>query len=105
MDPNLTYISSFRKTLEDEQDIKFLSLNMEKRREEKEAREAKYLGLENARRKSLELEPFESYEDLLDYRKELDEVIDIQNDLLLNEASKITTEYAIQSQQLKSIYG
>ena len=48
---------------------------------------------------------FESYEDLLEYRKDLDEVIDIQNDLLLNEASKITAEYAIQSQQLKSIYG
>jgi len=104
-DPNLTYISSFRKTLEDEQDIKFLSLNIEKRKLEKEAREAKYLGLENARRKSLELEIFESYEDLLEYRKDLDEVIDIQNDLLLNEASKITAEYAIQSQQLKSIYG
>jgi len=63
------------------------------------------LGLENARRKSLELEIFESYEDLLEYRKDLDEVIDIQNDLLLNEASKITAEYAIQSQHLKSIYG
>ena len=48
---------------------------------------------------------FESYEDLLEYRKDLDEVIDIQNDLLLNEASKITAEYAIQSQQHKSIYG
>ena len=48
---------------------------------------------------------FESYEDLLEYRKDLDEVIDIQNDLLLNEASKITAEYAIQSQRLKSIYG
>ena len=105
MDPNLTYISSFRKTLEDEQDIKFLSLNIEKRKLEKEAREAKYLELENTRRKSLELEIFESYEDLLKYRKDLDEVIDIQNDLLLNEASKITAEYAIQSQQLKSIYG
>ena len=105
VDPNLNYISSFRKTLEDEQGIKFLSLNIEKRKQEKEAREAKYLGLENARRKSLELEILESYQDLLDYRKELDEVIDIENDLLLNEASKITAEYAIQSQQLKSIYG
>jgi hypothetical protein len=63
------------------------------------------LGLENARRKSLKLEIFESYEDLLEYRKDLDEVIDIENDLLLNEASKITAEYAIQSQQLNSIYG
>ena len=41
----------------------------------------------------------------LEMVKELDEVIDIKNDLLLNEASKITAEYAIQSQQLKSIYG
>jgi len=104
-DPNLTYISSFRQTLENERDIKFLSLNIEKRKQEKEAREARYLGLENARRKSLELEMFESYEDLLEYRKDLDEVIDIENDLLLNEASKITTEYAIQLQNIKSIYG
>ena len=104
-DPNLTYISSFRQTLENERDIKFLSLNIEKRKQEKEAREARYLGLENARRKSLELEMFESYEDLVEYRKDLDEVIDIENDLLLNEASKITTEYAIQLQNIKSIYG
>ena len=48
---------------------------------------------------------FESYQDLLEYRKDLDEVIDIENDLLLNEASKIAAEYAIQSQQLNSIYG
>jgi len=53
----------------------------------------------------LKLETFDSYQDLMDYRKALDEVIDVQNDLLLNEASKITAEYAIQSQQLKSIYG
>jgi len=104
-DPNLTYISSFRKTLEDERDIKFLSLNIEQRKKEKETREARYLGLENDRRESLKLETFDSYQDLLDYRKALDEVIDIENDLLLNEASKITTEYAIQLQNIKSIYG
>ncbi|MEK9650261.1 MAG: carboxy terminal-processing peptidase [Gammaproteobacteria bacterium] len=102
-DPNLTYISSFRKTLENERDIKFLSLNIEKRKQEKEDREERYLGLENARRKSLNLETFDTYQDLLDYRRELDEVIDIQNDLLLNEASKITTEYAIQLQNIKSV--
>ena len=104
-DPNLTYISSFRKTLEDERDIKFLSLNIEQRKKEKETREARYLGLENDRRESLKLETFDSYQDLLDYRKALDEVIDVQNDLLLNEASRITTEYAIQLQNTKSIYG
>lgn len=104
-DPNLAYISSFRKTLENEKDIKFLSLNIQKRKQEKEAREASYLSLENARRKSLKLETFDTYQDLLDYRKALDEVIDIENDLLLNEASKITTEYAIQLQNIKSIYG
>ena len=104
-DPNLTYISSFRKTLEDERDIKFLSLNIEQRKKEKETREARYLELENDRRESLKLETFDSYQDLLDYRKALDEVIDVQNDLLLNEASRITTEYAIQLQNTKSIYG
>ena len=104
-DPNLTYISSFRKTLEDERDIKFLSLNIEQRKKEKETREARYLELENDRREGLKLETFDSYQDLLDYRKALDEVIDVQNDLLLNEASRITTEYAIQLQNTKSIYG
>ena len=82
-----------------------MSLNIQKRKQEKEAREASYLSLENTRRKKLKLETFDTYQDLLDYRKTLDEVIDIENDLLLNEASKITTEYAIQLQNIKSIYG
>ena len=96
-DPNLKYLAKVRERYNQNKDKKLLSLNINTRKLEKEARRTWLLEIENNRRKVLELTTFESYEELEEHNKnenkENDEKIDLNKDFLLIESTKIVNDY------------
>ena len=103
--PNLQYILDIRKRYEIQKNKKVISLNLEKRRIEKEERQLWTLDIENKRRVSLNLEIFDSYKAMKDYNdaKETEDdkkdfAIDIDDDYLLNEGAQILSDYMLFNQ-------
>ena len=96
-DPNLKYLAKVRERYNQNKDKKLLSLNINTRKLEKEARRTWLLEIENNRRKVLELTTFESFEELEEHNKnenkENDEKIDLNKDFLLIESTKIVNDY------------
>ncbi len=99
--PNLKYILDIRERYETQKNKKTLSLNIKQREKEKYDRQNWLLNTENKRRLNLDLEIFNSYQDLKDFneKKEKDKKnIDIENDYLLKEGSQILSDYMYLSQ-------
>jgi len=74
-----------------QQEEKFLELNIDNRKTEKEKKEAELLTMENDLRKEIGLNTFESYQAFLD-REELNEEPDIDEEILL-EAANILSDF------------
>ena len=74
-----------------QQEEKFLELNIDNRKAEKENKEAELLTMENDLRKEIGLNTFESYQAFLD-REELKEEPDIDEEILL-EAANILSDF------------
>jgi carboxyl-terminal processing protease len=94
--PNLRYILDIRSRYELQKDKNTLSLNINTRRSEKKERQKWALDTENKRRMELNLGIFDSYEALEEYNETREEInidIDIDNDYLLNEGTKILSDY------------
>jgi len=92
--PNLIYIQKVRERYDTQKNKKFLSLQLNKRKEERDARRSWMLETENNRRTLLGLVPFKSYEDMEEYDKNYDDVpIDLERDFLLKESTNIIVDY------------
>ena len=85
-DPNLQYLLQYIEDDREARSQKVLSLNIDTRREEREASRARALELENNRRAALGLEAIASLEDLSD---------DDRPDVQLDQAAGIVTDLAI----------
>jgi carboxyl-terminal processing protease len=85
-DPNYRYLTQFIEDGQVHRSRKSISLNIDKRREQREADLERALELENERRLALSLEPIESLE-------ELDE--DERPDVQLDQAAGIVTDLAV----------
>ena len=94
--PNLQYLGELRDRYYLNKDKKLLSLNLETRKSEKEARKNWLLQIENKRRKGLGLEIFSTYEDLDENNKKNENTnndIDFKRDYLLIESTNIINDY------------
>ncbi len=92
-DPNAQYLMRYIKDSRETQDRKTVTLNLEKRRLEREESINRALELENERRLALNLEQLESLEDL-----ETDDRPDVQ----LDQAAAIVTDLALM-REVKSV--
>jgi carboxyl-terminal processing protease len=107
LSPNLQYILDIRKRYEIQKNKEVISLNLTKRKIEKEEKQSWSLDIENKRRASLNLETFSSFKAMEDFNdaKEIEEddkdsEIDIDNDYLLNEGAQILSDYTILNQNI-----
>ncbi len=94
-DPNLIYINEVKKNYDTNKIKKFTSLNIEKRKNEKDFRENFFLNIENKRREKLGIETYESYKEL-NKSQNLDsdsDEINIEKDFILAETIKISEDY------------
>jgi carboxyl-terminal processing protease len=94
--PNMTYIQNLRERYDLVKNKKELSLNIDKRQQEKSERKNWILNVENERRKDTGLDIFKEYSDMEDFNKEKDkkdEDIDVENDYLLQETANIIADY------------
>ena len=94
--PNLKYLGEVRDRYYLDKDKKLLSLKLETRKSEKEARKDWLLQIENKRRKGLGLEIFSTYEDLDENNKKNENKnndIDFKRDYLLIESTNIINDY------------
>ncbi len=94
--PNLKYLGEVRDRYYLNKDKKLLSLNLETRKSEKEARKDWLLQIENKRREGLGLEIFSTYEDLNENNKKNENTnndIDFKRDYLLIESTNIINDY------------
>ena len=94
--PNLKYLSEVRERYYLNKDKKLLSLNLDTRKLEKNAREDWLLQIENNRRKGLGLDTFLTYEGLNKSNKKNENVnndIDFERDYLLIESTNIINDY------------
>ena len=94
--PNLKYLGEVRDRYYLNKDKKLLSLNLETRKSEKEARKDWLLQIENKRREGLGLEIFSTYEDLDENNKKNENTnndIDFKRDYLLIESTNIINDY------------
>ena len=85
-DPNFNYLTQFIEDDRETRSRKSVSLNIESRRAEREAKMGRALELENERRAALSLEPIDSLEDLED---------DDRPDIQLDQAAGIVTDLAL----------
>jgi len=93
-DPNLQYIQKIRQKYDQRKSKKKLSLNIDERRKDKLDRKSWILNAENSRRNLLNLNSFDTYEDLEAFREDIDaDEISLENDLLLNESKNIIIDY------------
>ena len=103
--PNLQYILNIRERYELKKNKNEISLNIDSRKHEREERQIWALNLENKRRASLDLEIFNSYEAMENF-KELKETedkkleINIDDDYLLDEGVQILSDYLILNQNI-----
>jgi len=94
--PNLKYLSEVRERYYLNKDKKLLSLNLDTRKLEKNAREDWLLQIENNRRKDLSLDTFLTYEDFIESNKKNENAnndIDFERDYLLIESTNIINDY------------
>jgi carboxyl-terminal processing protease len=94
--PNMTYIQNLRERYDLVKNKKELSLNIDKRQQEKSERKNWILNVENKRRQDTGLDIFKEYSDMEDFNKEKDkkdEDIDVENDYLLQETANIIADY------------
>ena len=94
--PNLKYLGEVRDRYYLNKDKKLLSLNLDTRKLEKDARKNWLLQIENKRRESLGLEIFGTYEDLEENNKKNENTnndIDYERDYLLIESTNIINDY------------
>ena len=94
--PNLKYLGEVRDRYYLNKDKKLLSLNLETRKSEKEARKDWLLQIENKRREGLGLEIFSTYEELDENNKKNENTnndIDFKRDYLLIESTNIINDY------------
>jgi len=94
--PNLEYLGAVRDRYFINKDKKLLSLNLDIRRSEMEARKEWLLQIENKRREGLGLKTFVNYEDLSANNKideNINNDIDFKKDYLLIESTNIVNDY------------
>lgn len=94
--PNLEYLGAVRDRYFINKDKKLLSLNLDIRRSEMEARKEWLLQIENKRREGLGLKTFVDYEDLSANNKidkNINNDIDFKKDYLLIESANIVNDY------------
>ena len=94
--PNLEYLGAVRDRYFINKDKKLLSLNLDIRRSEMEARKEWLLQIENKRREGLGLKTFVNYEDLSANNKKDENInndIDFKKDYLLIESTNIINDY------------
>ena len=94
--PNLEYLGAVRDRYFINKDKKLLSLNLDIRRSEMEARKEWLLQIENKRREGLGLKTFINYEDLSANNKKDENInndIDFKKDYLLIESANIINDY------------
>ena len=94
--PNLKYLGEVRDRYYLNKDKKLLSLNLDTRKLEKDARKDWLLEIENKRREGLGLEMFGTYEDLEESNKKNENTnndIDYERDYLLIESTNIINDY------------
>ena len=93
-DPNLKYLKSIRNRYDLNKNKKFLSLNIEERKNQKRLNREWMLQAENIRRSSLGLEEFTSYEDFQGNNEQSEQdKIDLEKDLMLQETVNITKDF------------
>ena len=93
-DPNLKYLKSIRNRYDLNKNKKFLSLNIEERKNQKRLNREWMLHAENIRRSSLGLEEFTSYEDFQGNNEQSEQdKIDLEKDLMLQETVNITKDF------------
>ena len=94
IDPNLQYLLRLRERYEEQKDKKQLSLNIKQRKIDREKRKEWLLQAENTRRSLLGIDTFNNYEELENFRDEIDQsIINLENDHLLNESTKIMKDF------------
>ncbi len=100
-DPNMQYILKVREKYDQRKNKKKLSLNINERKKDKLDRRLWILNTENSRRNLLNIEVFNTYDDMEAFREEIDsEEISLENDFLLNESKNIIIDYLKFSSQL-----
>ena len=93
-DPNMLYIQKVRKKYDQRKNRKKLSLNIVEREKDKLDRRSWILNAENSRRSLLNMDVFNSYDDLEASREDIDsDEISLENDFLLNESKNIIIDY------------
>ena len=93
-DPNMQYILKVREKYDQRKNRKKLSLNIDERKKDKVDRRSWILNAENSRRNLLNIEVFNTYDDLESFREGIDnEEISLENDFLLNESKNIIIDY------------
>ena len=93
-DPNMLYIQKVRKKYDQRKNRKKLSLNIVEREKDKLDRRSWILNAENSRRSLLNMDVFNSYDDLEAFREDVDsDEISLENDFLLNESKNIIIDY------------
>ena len=84
------YISSQQNFYENEKNNNVVPINVEKRKSMKFAREAKILLMENTFRKSLNLDPFVTYDEFVNSDPE--EISELREEIVLQEAAEILVD-------------
>ena len=93
-DPNMQYILKIRQKYDQRKNRKQLSLNIDERKKDKLDRRLWILNTENFRRNLLNIDTFGTYDDLEEFRENIDsEEISLENDFLLNESKNIIIDY------------
>ena len=103
-DPNMQYILKIRQKYDLRKNKKELSLNINERKNDKLDRRSWILNAENARRSLLNIDTFNTYDDLEAHKEEVDsDEISLENDFLLNESKNIIVDYLKFSSQLIAV--
>ena len=90
----MLYIQKVRKKYDQRKNRKKLSLNIVEREKDKLDRRSWILDAENSRRSLLNMDVFNSYDDLEAFREDIDsDEISLENDFLLNESKNIIIDY------------
>ena len=75
--PDLQYILNIRKRYDEQQEKKYISINLDTRRAEKLDRQLWLLTTENQRRAAQYIEAFKTFEDLEEFNKDKEDMIEI----------------------------
>ena len=97
-EPNLNYLGEVRKRYDENQNKKYLTLNIKNREYEKDLRKLWLLNIENQRRISLNLDIFGTFEDLENENDKEDDLVEVdtinlEEDYLLIESINIMEDF------------